>query len=281
MKVQSTLFAMTLAFGMISGACTPGSSTSGTGGNSASGGASGTGSGGNSGSSSGGSSGAGTGGSTGSGSGGAGGACPNVTACGGDVTGTWSVTSSCLRINGALNISKAGLDPMACTATIWGKLDVSGTWTANANTTYVDGTTTTGDVEIDLVPGCKRLSQADISCASMGAPMTGVGFSEATCTDAPGGGCHCTAKVDQMGSIGLPNADASKNGNWASSGNVLTIDGKDKHSYCVSGSTLTLTPTGWAADITGTITLESGGGSGSGGAAAGAARVAGTVAAGA
>ena len=74
----------------------------------------------------------GTGGSsTGSGTGG--GSCTNVTACGGNVVGTWTVSSSCLTLSSSnLDISLAGLDPRSCTnVTLTGSLKVTGTWTAN------------------------------------------------------------------------------------------------------------------------------------------------------
>src|SRR5262249_17897747 len=135
MKVQSAVLAMALAlaFGIIAGACASGpSGSSGTGG------------------SSGGVGGAGTGGSrSGRGGGGGGASCSNVTACGGSVVGTWTVSSSCLRLGGTLDISNAGLDPSSCkNVTITGTLNVTGTWTANANGTYTDGTSTSGDAQI-------------------------------------------------------------------------------------------------------------------------------------
>src|SRR4051812_5096055 len=34
--------------------------------------------------------------------------CPNVTACGGDVVGTWTVASSCLKLSGNVDIALAG-----------------------------------------------------------------------------------------------------------------------------------------------------------------------------
>ena len=123
MKLRSAALTMALTAGVISGACGPTSpNPSGTGGSS--GGTAGT--------------------------GGSGPSCPSVTACGGDVVGTWNVTSSCLTLSSSnLDIGAAGLDPSACkNVTLSGSLTVTGTWTANANGTYTDGTTTTGNVQI-------------------------------------------------------------------------------------------------------------------------------------
>src|SRR4051812_7167671 len=133
MKVQSAALAMAIAFGMISGACTVSADNpTGTGGSTSSGTA-------------------GVGGTTGSGGTGGGTTCPNVTACGGNVVGTWNVTSSCLALGGKLDISLAGLDPTSCTNVgITGSLNVSGSWTGNADGTYMDGATTMGTARLDL-----------------------------------------------------------------------------------------------------------------------------------
>ena len=64
--------------------------------------------------------------------------------------------------------------PRTCTnVTISGSLDVSGTWTANANGTYTDGTTTTGTAQLDLPAGCLMLSGTTIDCDGIGGPSKG------------------------------------------------------------------------------------------------------------
>ncbi|MBN2574309.1 MAG: hypothetical protein JXP73_07070, partial [Deltaproteobacteria bacterium] len=193
MKLQSIVFAMAIPFGMILGSCgggasgtSPGSGgstppqsggTSGSGGVTASGGSSRaggvTGSGGSSGSggtrAQGGSTSSGgtraSGGS--SGSGGGGGSCENVTPCGGDVLGTWNVTSSCLKVSGQFDPSaKVGL---ACTTgTVTGSLDVTGKWTAKSGGTYTDETVTKGEYLFTLPPVCKELSGTTVNCEGIG-----------------------------------------------------------------------------------------------------------------
>src|SRR5690349_5813464 len=79
--------------------------------------------------------GAGGGGSSGGGgSGGAGGSgprCTSVTPCAGSVAGTWDLTTSCLEVSGSLDLAAIGL---GCpTTAVAGSLEVSGTFTANAN----------------------------------------------------------------------------------------------------------------------------------------------------
>ena len=255
MKVQSAFLAMTAAFAMISGACSSnGIGNSGTGGSSSTGGT--TGAGGNS---------SGTGGS---GTGGAGPSCPNGTACGGSVVGTWNVSSSCLTLSDSnVDIGLAGLDPRTCNnVTISGSLTVTGTLTAKADGTYTDGTTTSGTAQVKMPAGCLMLSGTTTTCARIGGPFAGgLGFSDVTCTDASGGGCDCVATVNQPGGIGWVTAAAQTSGNYVASGNTLTNDGTTTYSYCVAGNQLTLTPTGTTPKETGTIVLQKSGTTGTGG----------------
>src|SRR5689334_6491441 len=69
----------------------------------------------------------------------AGGPCPNVSACGSDTVGTGTVKSSCLTVNGNLNLRDvgAGCDSEPVTGT----LEVTATLTINSDKTYTDGTT--------------------------------------------------------------------------------------------------------------------------------------------
>jgi non-reducing end alpha-L-arabinofuranosidase len=232
--------------------------TTGAGGSSNSGGSPGTG-----GSSSG------TGGSS-SGTGGSGSACTNVTACGGSVVGTWSVASACLALSSSnLDISAAGLDPTTCkNVAMTGSLNVSGTWTANADGTYTDGTTTTGTAQLDLPAGCKMLSGAILQCSGLNSPLTGLGFDSATCQDAAsGGGCTCTATVHQAGLPGVLSPAASPNGDYTAASNVLSLDPTSPattYSYCVSGN-MTWTPQTTSPTTKGSIVFQKGPATGSGG----------------
>lgn len=258
MKIQSTLaLAFATAFGVPSVACSTASSgTANTGGASIGG------------------SGNATAGSLGSGgsnsagdSGAAGGAtqCTNVTPCGGSIVGTWKVTSSCLTVSGDLDRSTLGLDA-ACRATVSGSRSVTGSWTAKADGTYLDQTTTQGTEQIAMSPPCLNLSGTTTTCARIGGPLAAIGYESVDCKDDGKGGCACTGVVNQMGGIGRTSSDPQKNGNYTVAGNVLTNDGNAPFSYCVAGNKLTLTPTTTAPISAGTIVLESGALTGVGGA---------------
>jgi hypothetical protein len=246
MKIRPAGRAMAMAFGMISGACSGGSDTpSGTGGT-------------------GGGAAVGTGGGS-SGSGGAGGSCPGGTPCGGNVFGTWSVSSSCLKLSGNVDVSLAGLDPRSCVnLTISGSLSVSGTWTANANGTYTDDTTTTGNAQLVLPAGCLAISGTTTTCERISAPLAALGLS-LNCQNAAGGGCTCAGTVEQRGGIGWLTADPQTSGNYTTSGNTITVDGVPNYSYCVAGSTMTWTPATTSWTTSGTIVFQSAGTTGTGG----------------
>ena len=257
----AALIASLVAFGMFSGACSPTNSTPGAGGGggpgvAGSGGALST---------------AGAPGSAGSVSAAAGASaasCSNVTACGGTVVGTWTVASSCLGVSGNLDVSNFGLDP-ACTATATGSLTVSGTWSAKADGTYVDNTTTTGTEQIEMAPVCLHISGTTTTCARISGGFEGLGFKSVTCTDNANHGCSCTGTVQQNGGIGIVSPGAQTSGNYATAANVLTADATAPYSYCVAASKMTWTPKTTTPLSTGTIVFDNGSGGGSAGASGG------------
>jgi len=181
------------------------------------------------------------------------------------VTGTWSVSSSCLSISGKLDVSLIGMTcpPPAVT----GSLKVTGTFTANSNGSYADGTTATGSESFSLDASCLVISSTPTTCSGAANVLLAMGYSSVTCQSVSGGGCACTATVQQTGGLGLVSPLASNSGSLSTSGNVLTIDDTLKYSYCASGNSLTLTPQSTSVTTTGTIVLQKNGSSpGSGGA---------------
>ena len=191
--------------------------------------------------------------------------CSNVTPCGGDVVGTWNVTSSCLTVGGELNLSWLGVG--CSSAPVTGSLHVSGTWTAEADGTYSDNTTTTGTETLELLDSCLSVSGTCTTCARLGAPLASVGYASVTCEEDPniepspecGLGCTCSATIDQAGGIGVAPMFPSASGTYTVSGSTLTITaGEQEYSYCVSGTTLILTPqsVGRTGTLTGTVVLQ-------------------------
>ena len=219
---------------------------------------------------------AGTGGSTGSGgstaTGGAGGTstpppnCPGVTPCGGSVVGTWNATSSCLALSGDMDVSLASL---GCKSVpVSGSLHVTGTWTANSDGTYTDNTVTTGSVTFPLAPACLSVSSVNVACDKAAGAITPLGWSTATCANDSSGHCNCTATANQSAGLGVVSPWAMTKGDYTTSGTGLNTDNTVDYSYCVSGSTLTVTPKPTILPISGTVVLQKSGISGTGGAGA-------------
>jgi len=205
----------------------------------------------------------GTGGSPG---GGGGGACSNVAACGGDVVGTWTVTSSCLNVTGQMDLSVIGV---GCTSAVTGSLKVTGTWTANPNGTYSDKTTTSGNEQLTLPASCLQISGTTTTCERVAPVLQALGYAVTTCQSAAsGGGCTCSATVNQTGWMGVVNPDASTSGGYTTSGTVITLDSEAKYSFCVAGNKLNMTSQGTSPTTTGTVVLQKNGSTGSGGAPA-------------
>jgi non-reducing end alpha-L-arabinofuranosidase len=272
-----------LAWIMAASGCTDTSSNPGSGGTTGSGGKTGgtSGSGGSSGgtSGSGGSSGGttGSGGRSGSGgspaSGGSGGTtsapnCPNGSSCGGSLVGTWNVTSSCLALSGDMD---GYLLYLGCAKVpVTGSLSVTGTWTANSDGSYTDNTTTTGSMTFPLSSSCLTVSSAPVECTKMAGAFTAAGWASATCTTDAGDQCNCSATANQKGGIGVIYANASDKGTYQTSGGSLTVDEEAQYSYCVSSTTLTLTPKSAVLPLAGTVVLQKSGPPGTGGASGGA-----------
>ena len=183
-------------------------------------------------------------------------ACANVVPCGGDVVGTWVVTSSCLKVTGERNIEALGLTCRFVPVT--GSLQVTGTWTATSDGTFSDDTITSGDEQITVGSKCVESSGTVLLCPRLNQAFATLGYASASClkgqTDIDY--CTCLASVDQEGGVGLVAHGPPASGEYTTSGDVLTTDTGARYSYCVSANTLTLTPVSTSPVVTGTIVLR-------------------------
>ncbi len=184
--------------------------------------------------------------------------CTDVTPCGGDVVGTWVAAGSCLPVSGMADMTGFGL---GCTAApVTGTLEVTGTWTANADGTFMDQTTTSGDSQIELPSACLNVSGTTTTCDRLGGALQALGYSLVTCVDAAsGGGCACSATAEQTGGLAMLAFGAPTSGTYTTAGNVLTTTASSNstYDYCVSGDTLIMTPQGpgRTGTLAGTIVL--------------------------
>jgi len=92
-----------------------------------------------------------------------------------------------------------------------------------------------------------------------------MGYASVTCVSA-GGGCSCSATVQQQGTPGIVSIDPLTNGNFATAGNVLTIDAENPFSYCASADKMIWTPQTQSPTTTGTVLFQRGSVAGAGGA---------------
>lgn len=222
----------------------------------------------------------GTGGTTGDGDGsGTGGStepplevsCENVAPCGGDPTGSWFATDSCLSVSGVLDVTSFGI---GCTeGTVSGTIDVTGNLRvdpANEDGQLIanDSTQTYTGVDEPLTiyigPDCLDVSGTVTQCDSIGGPMKGLGFTDpTTCAPAASGdgGCDCTATVQQDSVPGFVTTSTSDLALYTAEGNVFSLQGNVlvDYDYCVQGDTMLVTPktVGNVGSVTtGTILFE-------------------------
>jgi hypothetical protein len=166
------------------------------------------------------------------------------------VVGTWVADSCGLTVGGMANLSSAGIGCVAAPATGW--LTVSGTWSAMADGTYMDATTTTGDVVLELAKECLMISGFFGTCDRLvleSAGLFGADPNAPACVDnAATEGCTCTFRVNQTGGMAAVSYEASSGqtatGTYTAADNKVTVTAapiSTEYSYCVAGSTMTMT----------------------------------------
>jgi len=178
----------------------------------------------------------------------------NVVPCGGDVTGVWTVTPSCLKVAGDMDLSWASLG--CATVPVTGSLQVSGTWTAKANGTYVDNTITTGSITFPLEDKCLSISSVLVDCSKITSIFKALGWSTSSCANNANGQCNCVATVKQAGGIGVVSPWAADSGTYTTMASGLSLDDNVDYTYCVSGNSLGMTPKPTFQPVTGTIALQ-------------------------
>lgn len=185
--------------------------------------------------------------------------CTNQGACGGEIAGTWAVAGSCLPVSGQVDMSGFGL---GCTAApVTGTMQVSGSWEAKSDGTFTDQTTTSGEHVVELPAACLNVSGTVTRCSRVDGALQALGYTAVTCEDSASGGCTCTGTVEQMGSFGFVTDTSARSGTYSSANNVVTTSAgqaQTAYEYCVSGSTLTITPqtVSRTGTVMGTIVLQ-------------------------
>ena len=117
-----------------------------------------------------------TGGSSNTGGASGAGTCGNVSACGGGLLGAWTVSSSCLKLSGAMDVSILSL---GCTSVpVSGSLTPTGSFVANADGTSTDNTRLTGSATFPLSSACLSVSSVPRQCGVLSDLFKGLGLDE-------------------------------------------------------------------------------------------------------
>ena len=175
------------------------------------------------------------------GGGGMGGTCANVAACGGNIVGTWSVTSSCVSGWGTM------FDGNCPASMSSAKVSINGTVTFAGDMTYTANGTTSPTISLAVPASC--LTAQGLTCDQLSQIIAG------TCMPSSGGGCTCTTVI--------PSTWMESGTYAATMAGLLTEMAADGTSnpadYCATGNTLTISPhtgsTMFGVKNSGTVTV--------------------------
>ena len=167
--------------------------------------------------------------------------CTMFSACGGDVTGTWTLTKACT--SGAPNplATQCPSSTFQIVETVGGTINFKSDGTYSANTTSSSAGDFTLPASCLMGATCAQL-QASLNQAGDGGTGT-----MGTCTDAAGGcSCHVTAA----------GSNSATTGTYSTSGTTITLNNKPSP-YCVKGNGLLIQAQSGTMGMTGsgTITL--------------------------
>ena len=126
-----------------------------------------------------------------------------------------------------------------------GSLQITGSLTFNADMTFTDTTTMTGEVTFELGANCLEISGTETTCEEIDGPLLSIGFRTLTCmNNTTTMGCTCVGTIQQDNGLGYTSFDAGPSGTHMTMANEVALkwfgDPVD-YSYCVAGSTLTMT----------------------------------------
>jgi hypothetical protein len=185
------------------------------------------------------------------GCGSSGGTCSNAAACGGDIVGTWTITSSCVSESGSM------FDSQCPSATVRSSgLTITGSVTYNADGTYSLTSSTAGSLYITLPPSCLVSNGVTVTCDQ----LNQVFLSNPT----PGLTVNCTGSSSCACTETIANQTSSETGTYTTTAAGLLTDTPtgataDQTDYCVKGTTMTQSPHAGSAmmgqNVSGTITL--------------------------
>jgi hypothetical protein len=161
-------------------------------------------------------------------------------------------------VMGEVDLESIGLPAVCLGAPITsGSVTVSGTLTFGADGSYMDATSTMGQVVYEYPPECLELSGTITDCPGIEGPLLSKGFVMNDCVDNPTTmGCTCTGTINQTGGFAFVSYDYAESGTYDAMGNALSMSsfGDDQeYTYCVSASGTTLGVNLESVSDTGTV----------------------------
>jgi hypothetical protein len=189
--------------------------------------------------------------------GGGSGTCGNTAACGGDIVGTWTISSTCVSVTAMTAMMPGGSCPGITVGS--SSLDIKGSITYNADLTYSSSTTTTGSLVENIPASCLVSQGITLTCTQLNQVFAAMGatspFQSFNCVGSSG--CSCTVVLKNQASTATGTYSTTAAGALTLMNSASATPSVDD--YCVNGSTLTESPragsTMMGTMVSGTITL--------------------------
>jgi len=175
-------------------------------------------------------------------------ACNAASSCGGDIVGSWKITSSCFDF-GPFESNDESCPGITQTVK---DVSTSGAVTYDSDRTYSSSFTFSATVEMKVPASCLNQNGTTVTCAQVQQSLeadTDAGFASVSCTGSSGCTCNSVLAPDTQ----------TESGTYTTSGGVITQTAAggepDDSAYCVRGNTLTLSPRDSDSTTKGSITL--------------------------
>lgn len=180
-----------------------------------------------------------------------GGNCANSAACGGDIVGTWKITSTCLSANAVMGDSTCPTSTVSAS-----HVTIIGSTTYDADMTYTQTGKLNGMATVVFPASCLTLQGLTLTCDQLNQTFQ--------MNPTPGISIHCTGSSSCSCDETLSDFDSSEAGTYTTTpagvltetptGGTATVS-----DYCAKGTTLTESPHSGSAmmgqPLSGTITF--------------------------
>jgi hypothetical protein len=169
-----------------------------------------------------------------------GGSCETMSACGGNLVGTWKILSFC--VDGVSDDAFSNATSFCSNASVnVGRVTAAGTMTFKSDMTVTESLTVSEDVNLNIPSSCLKQGGITLTCQQLNEATqaaaqnqdadAGVIVPSISCSGS-GGGCACSSTVSE------PVANA---GTYTLSGNTVHMSfTAEDDDYCVQGNKLYL-----------------------------------------